>query len=112
MKLSSIVKRAGHIDQNATLLRAAVIAAHAVHVRNGVFRAVDVRFFFRLFSNWIEHDIVRPSLDIELTQVRRFFEQLRAEQRLIVSGYREFALTSTGLLDLEEKLVDECGTSF
>lgn len=115
MRNSTLVKRAGHVDAQATPLRAAILAAHGVYAKAGGFRAVDVRFFFRLFGNWLEYDVLRPSLDIELTQLRRTLETLEKSDHLRrVKARREkrFLLTASGMLELAEKLVEECTVSY
>ncbi|WP_395839149.1 hypothetical protein [Cystobacter fuscus] len=72
----SLADRLGHVTAQATFVQAALLAAHGAGARSGGFRASDVRFFFLLFTNWAEHDVTRPSQDIDLTQVRRTLERL------------------------------------
>ncbi len=47
----------GLVRSQQTLIVAAIVAAHGAS--NG-FRLTDVRFFFFLFSNWMERDILQP----------------------------------------------------
>ena len=74
-----LAARYGQVRAQATFIEAAVVAAHGATARLGGFRASDVRFFFLLFTNWIEHDVLRPEQDLDLTQVRRVLGRL-AEQ--------------------------------
>ncbi|MBJ6760439.1 hypothetical protein JGU66_06665 [Myxococcaceae bacterium JPH2] len=85
---SALSARLGYVDTQATFVQAAFLAAHGACARAGGFRVSDVRFYFLLFTNWAEHDVTRPSQDIDLTQVRRTLERLRR------AGYAE-ASTST-----------------
>jgi hypothetical protein len=112
MRTSTLSKRAGYVDAQATLIRASLIAAHSANLQDDGFRAVDVRFYFRLFSNWLEQDILRPSLDLELTQIRRSLQALERAGHCSQSRNKRFRLTEDGLLELVEKLVDEVGVSF
>ena len=111
MPSSSLALRSGLVDSQATLIRAALLAAHSVHARDGGFRAVDLRFYFRLFSNWLEQDVLRPSQDLQLTQVRRVFQGL-IKQGLARSRARRLLISELGLLELAERLVDEVGVAF
>ncbi|MFP2905625.1 hypothetical protein ACLESD_11320 [Pyxidicoccus sp. 3LFB2] len=74
---SPLSPRLGFVAAQATFVQAALLAAHGAGARAGGFRASDVRFFFLLFTNWAEHDVTRPSQDIDLTQVRRTLTRLR-----------------------------------
>ena len=56
----------GRPSPRAPLVYAALIAAHGVAGREGSFRASDVRFFYLLFSNWIELDVLQPGQDLDL----------------------------------------------
>ena len=117
MRYSSLARRAGHVDAQAPLLRASLIAAHAATTAAGGFRATDVRFFFRLFGNWLESDVMRPSLDIELTQIRRVLEGLVREGHVrrvgtVRSRDNRARLSASGLLELADKLIEECGPDF
>lgn len=59
-----------------TLLEAAVIASYGVG-RKGVFRQRDVRFFYDLFSNWIDPiPGSRRRVGVQNTQIARFVESL------------------------------------
>ena len=63
-----------------TLLEAALIASYGVG-RQGIFRQRDLRFFYDLFSNWI--DPVPGSTQrqpVQNTQIARFIESLVREQ--------------------------------
>jgi hypothetical protein len=75
----TLAARYGQVRAQATFIEAAVVAAHGATARLHGFRASDVRFFFLLFTNWIEHDVLRPEQDLDLTQVRRVLGRL-AEQ--------------------------------
>jgi hypothetical protein len=72
----SLAARYGQVRAQATFIEAAVVAAHGAFTQLGGFRASDVRFFFLLFTNWIEHDVLRPDQDLDLTQVRRVLARL------------------------------------
>lgn len=118
MRNSSLVTRFGYVDVQSTLVTASIIAAHAVSDGHG-FRATDVRFFFRLFGNWLEIDVLHPSQDIQLVQVSRVLKELEAEEhltqakaRFVRYKERRVRVTATGLLALAERLVDECIPSF
>ena len=112
MRASSIASRAGYVDAQATLIRASLIAAHSANQHEAGFQAAEVRFYFRLFANWLEQDVLRPSLDLELTQVRRALESLERAGHCTRSRGRRFRLNEAGLLELVEKLVDEVGIGF
>ncbi|HEY4058231.1 MAG TPA: hypothetical protein VGM39_16575, partial [Kofleriaceae bacterium] len=70
------------------LLAAALLAADLASTVDreqhevGGFMLRDVRFFFLLFRNWLEHDVRAPGDDIDLTQVRRTVEQLAARRHI------------------------------
>jgi hypothetical protein len=105
-----LAERFGHLSAHGTMVRAALVAAHGAHPADG-FRATDVRFFFQLFDNWMESDVLRPGRDLELTQVRRALERLRAQGWAEgTSGDRRkgsrHRLTDRGLLGLVEALTD------
>ncbi|HEX4385400.1 MAG TPA: hypothetical protein VH083_20715 [Myxococcales bacterium] len=110
MRNSTLASRAGYVDTQATLIRASLLAAHSVHADG--FRAVDLRFYFRLFSNWLEQDILRPSQDLELTQIRRSLQALQTAGHCGQPLPKRFVLTEAGLLDTAEKLVDEASVAF
>lgn len=100
--------RSSHLAGQETFIVAALVAAHAT-AEDGSFRPADVRFFFFLFTNWVEHDLVYPTQDLALTQVRRVMQRLiddgRAEQR--AAGRRpRYRLTDDGLSALVEALVE------
>jgi hypothetical protein len=108
-----LADRLGHVTSQATFLQAALLAAHGAGARVGGFRASDVRFFFLLFTNWVEHDVTRPSQDIDLTQVRRALERLcrsggaeRVDESLRRKAPRgrRYVLTEAGLVSLAEAL--------
>ncbi|RKG94110.1 hypothetical protein [Corallococcus terminator] len=110
---STLTARLGYIDTQATFVQAALLAAHGAGARAGGFRVSDVRFFFLLFTNWVEHDVTRPSQDIDLTQVRRTLERLvrgghaEASTGAAVKGLprgRRYVLTGEGLGSLSEGL--------
>ncbi len=110
---SSLAERLGHVTSQATFIQAALLAAHGAGARTGGFRAADVRFFFLLFTNWVEHDVTRPSQDLDLTQVRRTLARLcrsgqaepleAAPSKKVPRGQR-YVLTEAGLVSLAESL--------
>jgi hypothetical protein len=109
----SLADRLGHVTAQATFVQAALLAAHGAGARSGGFRASDVRFFFLLFTNWAEHDVTRPSQDIDLTQVRRTLERLcrsRWAEPMDGGGKaprgRRYVLTERGVVSLAEELAD------
>jgi hypothetical protein len=112
-RTSSLSARLGYVDTQATFVQAAFLAAHGAGARVGGFRVSDVRFFFLLFTNWVEHDVTRPSQDIDLTQVRRTLERLcRAGHAEPATGAgtrgaprgKRHVLTGDGLVALAEGL--------
>ena len=115
---TSLSARSAHVREQAVFIHAAVLAAHAGGTRS--FRASDVRFFFLLFTNWVEHDIVRPGQDVDLTQVRRAIERLAragwarrvSRERGDGSGGRRYALTESGLVGVAEEIVGTTGRPF
>ncbi len=109
---SPLSPRLGFVAAQATFVQAALLAAHGAGARAGGFRASDVRFFFLLFTNWAEHDVTRPSQDIDLTQVRRTLTRLRRigwletvpSPRSATSRGARHVLTGDGLVGLSEGL--------
>ncbi|OJT26807.1 hypothetical protein BO221_01925 [Archangium sp. Cb G35] len=110
-----LAERLGHVTTQATFIQAALLAAHGAGARAGGFRASDVRFFFLLFTNWVEHDVTRPSQDLDLTQVRRTLERLcRSGWAEPMAGERSrkaprgqrYLLTEAGLVSLAESLAE------
>src|SRR5262245_11358003 len=110
----SLASRSGHVRSQETLVEAAIVAAHCASGRAEGFRPSDVRFFFLLFTNWIEHDVLRPGQDLDLTQVSRVLEKLLGAGSVARITVRRrgaprtarFALTRKGLLALVQALVD------
>jgi hypothetical protein len=111
----TLARRFGQVRAQAPLIQAALLSAHVASARGDGFVPSDVRFFFLLFTNWIEHDVLRPEQDLELTQVRRVLERLLAERWLEparppstkrASRSKRYALTQAGLVGLVEALVD------
>jgi hypothetical protein len=110
----SLARRSGHVRAQTTFVAAAILAAHCASDRAQGFRPSDVRFFFLLFTNWIEHDVLRPGQDLDLTQVSRVLERLAGAGSVARVGARRrgtpraarFALTRKGLLALVRALVD------
>lgn len=103
---SKLVARAGRVSAHTTVLTAAVLAADAAGA--GGFRVVDVRFYFLLFTNWMEDDLLRPGVDLDLTQIRRVLARLVGEQHATVGAGRHprYALVPSGVLHLVDVLVD------
>jgi hypothetical protein len=110
---SPLSPRLGFVATQATFVQAALLAAHGAGAKAGGFRASDVRFFFLLFTNWAEHDVTRPSQDIDLTQVRRTLTRLRRSgwletvpgtSRGATSRGARHVLTGDGLVGLSEGL--------
>lgn len=115
-RASPLADRLGHVTSQATFIQAALLAAHGAEARTGGFRASDVRFFFLLFTNWVEHDVTRPSQDIDLTQLRRTLVRLCrsgwAEPMAGVRGRKEprgqrYTLTEEGVVSLAEALAGQ-----
>ncbi|WP_395812171.1 hypothetical protein [Archangium minus] len=108
-----LADRLGHVASQATFIQAALLAAHGAGARTDGFRASDVRFFFLLFTNWVEHDVTRPSQDLDLTQVRRTLARLcrsgwaepmaEARGQKVARGAR-YSLTEEGVVSLAEAL--------
>lgn len=101
---TSLAEREALVRSQDVLVSAAVLAAHgASPVRSG-FRMSDVRFFFFLFSNWLEHDLLRRTRTLELTQVRRLLSRLVAQKWARSPAARTFALTPGGLTGLVSEM--------
>jgi hypothetical protein len=106
--------RSGHVRSQTTFVAAAILAAHCASKRGEGFRPSDVRFFFLLFTNWIEQDVVQPGQDLDLTQVSRVLARLSGEGSVARVGETRrgaprgarFALTPEGLFALARTLVD------
>lgn len=99
--------RFGALAAHATVTQAALLAADVAHAEG--FRPTDVRFFFLLFTNWMEDDRLRPGLDLDLTQVRRALARLVAEGRAVTLGAGRaprYRLLPAGILALVEALAD------
>ncbi|MEQ9325524.1 MAG: hypothetical protein RIF41_40540, partial [Polyangiaceae bacterium] len=100
--------RFGRVASQQIYVSAALLAAHASATTTG-FGGADVRFFFLLFTNWVEHDVLHPSHDLDLTQVRRVTKRLvvHGHARSVESGRRpRYELTDAGLEALVTTLVD------
>lgn len=106
MPPSALSTRAGQVSAHGTVLTAALLAADSAG--SGHFRPVDVRFFFLLFTNWMEDDLLRPGVDLDLTQVRRVLARLVAEGHAHqASGRRPaYGLRPEGVVHLVDLLVD------
>ncbi len=110
---ASLAERYGLLETRGSVVVAAVIAAHGASTGDTGFRLSDVRFFFYLFSNWLEQDLVQGTESLELTQVRRWMERLvergwARPARARARGERSrFALTPTGLEELVDRLTAE-----
>lgn len=118
----TLSERFGLVHAQSTFVQAAIVASHAVCAPSGGFRASDVRFFFLLFTNWMEHDVLRPDQDLDLTQVRRSLTRLAGVGWAQTAGGAKKAsagedddkanrgarhtLTSVGLVGLLESLTN------
>src|SRR5262249_59421892 len=93
-------ERFGVLAANEALLGASMIAAFGASSDEG-FRPTDVRFFFFLFSNWLEKDVLHAGATLELTQVRRLLEAFVARRWVKVARgrarYPRYLLTPDGL---------------
>lgn len=99
--------RAGALSAHATVTVAAILAADLAGPEG--FRPTDVRFFFLLFTNWMEDDHLRPGLDLDLTQVRRGVVRLVGDGLADVLGQGRaprYRLRPAGILALVEALTD------
>jgi len=104
------------LDTESTLASAAVLAAHGVTRSASGFSATDVRFYFRLFANFIERDLTRPGQDLALVQVRRALLQLVARHGARAAGRAKtlrgkagatWVLTARGVVDLLRHLAHD-----
>jgi hypothetical protein len=102
----SLSVRFGALAAHATVTQAAILAADVSHAEG--FRPTDVRFFFLLFTNWMEDDLLRPGLDVDLTQLRRALARLvEAGQATVGAGRApRYRLSPAGVLRLVDGLVD------
>jgi len=99
--------RFGALSAHATVTQAALLAADVSGAEG--FRPTDVRFFFLLFTNWMEDDRLRPGLDVDLTQVRRALARLVGEGLAVTLGggrAPRYRLLPGGVLALVEALTD------
>ena len=107
---SSLSGRFGQVRAQASFVIAAILGAHCALPSDRGFRPSDVRFFFLLFTNWIEHDLERPGHDIDLTQIRRVLEALVNADHATSAAPRKgerrkrYILTTTGMVALAEDL--------
>jgi hypothetical protein len=106
--------RFGVVRVNMTLLCAALLASHATSPANA-FRASDVRFFFYLFGNWLERDVLYPGETLDLTQVRRLMQRLlrlgfaravRVRSSKRASSVPAYKLTAKGIAELLDAVID------
>lgn len=101
-----LAERAGAVTAHRTPLLAALLAADAA-APDG-FRVADVRFYFLLFTNWMEDDVLRPGVDLDLTQVRRVLARLVGQGLATAEPGRRprHRLAPEGVLRLVDALVD------
>jgi hypothetical protein len=104
---SSLADRHGSSRSRDEILIAGVIAAHGASTARRGFRMSDVRFFFFLFSNWLEHDVVHATETLELTQVRRLLTRLVSRGWARAAGDRRYVLTAGGLAGLVEEMTSD-----
>jgi len=110
---SPLHARFGRVGAQGTLVTAAILAADGASSVG--FRLADVQFFFFLFGNWLERDVLRAGDTLELTQVRRALRRLVDEQwarvvRLKGRKAPRHALTSEGVDGLASHLVELAGS--
>lgn len=114
--------RYGWLNERLVFIHAALLAADAAKAssREPGFTASDARFFFLLFTNWSEQDVMAPGQDIELTQMRRVLERFVAARWVAAARKRavpaktaktakrggRFALTEAGRRGLAESVSD------
>jgi hypothetical protein len=108
----SLGARFGWLGAQATYVHAALLAAHVAAPRG--FRPSEVRFYFLLFTNWMEADVMRPGQDLDLTQIRRALTRLQAlghaERAASAEGKRpSFRLTRDGMRALATAVVEPPG---
>lgn len=98
--------RAGALSAHATVTQAAILAADLAGAEG--FRPTDVRFFFLLFTNWMEDDHLHPGVDLDATQVRRTLAHLQGAglARGLDGRPPRWALTRVGVVQLVEALTD------
>jgi hypothetical protein len=104
MQRSTLAQRQGGSPTRDTIVAAAVIAAHGAAPAGRGFRLSDVRFFFFLFSNWLERDLLRATEALELTQVRRLLARMTARRWARAGTDRRHVLTAGGLVGLVEEI--------
>ena len=105
----SPASRYGWVHERRVFIDAALLAADAAQLPGKGFGAADVRFYFLLFTNWVEHDVLHPGQDLELTQVRRVVERRVADgwaARARGRSGRRYLLLAPGLLGLAAALGD------
>jgi hypothetical protein len=108
---SSLADRHGASRSREAILVAAVVAAHGGSTASRGFRLSDVRFFFFLFSNWLEQDVLHATETLELTQVRRLLTRLVSRGWARTLGTRQYALTAAGLAGLVEEMTADLEAS-
>ncbi len=107
MSTELLTARFGALSAHATVTQAALLAADLSGAEG--FRPTDVRFFFLLFTNWMEDDRLRPGLDVDLTQVRRALARLVREGRAVTLGSGRaprYRLLPAGVVALVEAITD------
>ena len=100
--------RFGALAAHATVTQAAILAADIAAGEAG-FRPTDVRFFFLLFTNWMEDDHLRPGLDLDLTQARRALARLVGDGLADTVGEGRaprYRLVPAGVLALVQAMTD------
>jgi hypothetical protein len=103
--------RSTHLTGHRLTTAAALLAAHAASERDG-FAPSDVRFFVRLFENWLERDVRFPGEDVDLTQLRRGIDKLvkdrwaRTQDLGGTTRTKRHRLTHEGIVGLAELVAD------